>query len=58
MDLLTKEDWRWLVSRIEEMAWSPYDKETCQNLGLWLGMIQSIAFTGIKEIKDKDNQVV
>ena len=55
MKLFTKNDW--LTHRIEEMTWGPYDEKTAENLGLWLGIIQSVVFRGVKEIPDKDNLV-
>jgi len=55
MKLFTKNEW--LTLRIEEMTWAPFNQETSENLGLWLGMIQAIVFRGVKEIPDANNQV-
>ena len=45
------------MSRIEEMTWSRTDEETCDNLGLWLGMLEAIAWTGVKEIANDEGNV-
>ena len=37
------------------MAWGPFNQEACDNLGLWLGIIQAAAFTGVKQIQDEEN---
>jgi len=55
MKLFTKNEW--LTQRIEEMTWGPFNQETSDSLGLWLGMIQAVVFRGVKEIPDADNHV-
>ena len=55
MKIFTKDEW--FTQRIEEMAWTPFDQESCDNLGLWLGIIQAVAFTGVKEVPNEDDCV-